>query len=216
VEISTGPIVGHIQTDAFCESCGYNLNTQAVTKDERLGILICRCPECGRFSAAGKSTSARQPWLNRFGVALLIVWIGFLIWAFGMLALFQGMIAYGHAFAAVQYPNMTPTTQPTFPGPAWVYVLRDPPENEEEARRRVIQEVMSAVGCVVLGMIAGGIVSICMWHTRGIRRIVAFLPAIVGAGFALLIWIDDSMTHNVRGSGMPASAGALASYAPAP
>ncbi|HEY8750969.1 MAG TPA: hypothetical protein VIM11_23495 [Tepidisphaeraceae bacterium] len=198
METINGPVVGHIQTDAFCEDCGYNLNTQAVTKDDRLGILICRCPECGRFSAAGKSTSARQPWLTRFGIALLIVWIGFLIWVFGMLALFQGMVAYGHAFSAVQYPTVAPTTRGGFQPGAWHYVIREPAENDDEARRRTIQDIMTTVGSLLLGIIAGGVVSVCMWHTRGLRRLVAFVPMIVGVGFAMLGWMSDPMARYVR------------------
>jgi len=46
-ETELGPVIGHVQTDTFCEGCGYNLHTQAVVREARLGILICRCPECG-------------------------------------------------------------------------------------------------------------------------------------------------------------------------
>ncbi|MDB5300946.1 MAG: hypothetical protein JWO87_2609, partial [Phycisphaerales bacterium] len=52
-EAQVGPVISNIHTDTFCESCGYNLHTQAVVRDERLGLLICRCPECGRWAAAG-------------------------------------------------------------------------------------------------------------------------------------------------------------------
>jgi len=32
-----------LETDLFCQTCGYNLHGQPVSRDERLGILICRC-----------------------------------------------------------------------------------------------------------------------------------------------------------------------------
>ena len=75
--------VGQIQTDAFCEGCGYNLYTQAVTRDERLGLLVCRCPECGRYAVPGRATDAGRPWLQRLGAVLLVVYILFLLYGIG-------------------------------------------------------------------------------------------------------------------------------------
>lgn len=66
--------LGHLEADSFCE-CGYNLHGQVVTRDERLGIAICRCPECGRFHAAGKTTAATQPWLSRLGNLAIALWL---------------------------------------------------------------------------------------------------------------------------------------------
>ena len=53
-----GPIPLRIQTDTFCEGCGYNLFSQKVWIDERLGIPVTRCPECARHRAAGHSDPA--------------------------------------------------------------------------------------------------------------------------------------------------------------
>lgn len=78
----SGP-VGQIQTDTFCEGCGYNLYTQAVTRDKRLGLLICRCPECGRYAVPGNATDAGRPWLQRLGTVLLVVYILFLLYGIG-------------------------------------------------------------------------------------------------------------------------------------
>src|SRR5690348_18374707 len=90
-----GPVVSHLQTDTFCAGCGYNLNTQAVLRDARLDLLICRCPECGRFTAAGQGTSAARVWLNRFGILLLMVWLLFLFVVFGLGSLALGGLSYG-------------------------------------------------------------------------------------------------------------------------
>jgi hypothetical protein len=67
--------VGVIETDLFCDHCGFNLHTQNVWRDERLSILVCRCPECGRHQAAGERTTAAVNWLQRVALAGAMVWI---------------------------------------------------------------------------------------------------------------------------------------------
>src|SRR3954462_10568553 len=69
-----------LQVDAFCVTCGYNLHSLEVVRDERLGIFICRCPECGRFHPAGVGVTAAKTWAQRSSAMLLVVWV--------MLALF--------------------------------------------------------------------------------------------------------------------------------
>lgn len=64
-----------METDCFCEHCGYNLHGQPVHRDEQLGIMVCRCPECGRFHAAGYRTIAMSIWMSRLATALLTFWI---------------------------------------------------------------------------------------------------------------------------------------------
>jgi hypothetical protein len=196
MDIETLPIVGHIQADAFCEGCGYNLHTQAVTRDERLGILICRCPECGRFAPAGSLTTARQTWLNRLGLGLLIVWILFLIFVFGMLTIFHGVVASGNTSAAVEFQPIASNPAASFQG--YQYVLRHPPRDDDEAHRRRFEQLMIAFAAVLLGAVAGGVVSVCMWHLRDWRRLVAFVPALVGVGIAFMAWTNDPMTLVTR------------------
>lgn len=78
------PTGQQIQTDLLCEGCGYNLYTQAISRDERLGLRVCRCPECGRFAVPGKSTDAGRPWQRRLGAFGLILYILFLLYLFGL------------------------------------------------------------------------------------------------------------------------------------
>ncbi len=73
---------GQIETDMFCTACHYNLHGQAVSLDERLGFLVCRCPECGRFQPAGVGVSANSVWLRRAASALLAVWAGIIVVAY--------------------------------------------------------------------------------------------------------------------------------------
>ncbi|HEY0008428.1 MAG TPA: hypothetical protein VGB55_06875, partial [Tepidisphaeraceae bacterium] len=67
--------VGVIETDTFCDGCSYNLRTQKVWRDPRLGIAICRCPDCGSHQAAGRSTSATNVWLRRLTTLALLAWV---------------------------------------------------------------------------------------------------------------------------------------------
>ncbi len=85
--------IGQVETDAFCPQCGYNLYTQIVARDERLKILVCRCPECGAFSAAGNWSSAGGKVLRRLTTLAVTGYILFLIFILtvgsGILAGFQ-------------------------------------------------------------------------------------------------------------------------------
>lgn len=206
-ETSVGPVIGHMQTDTFCEDCGYNLNTQAVMRDERLGVLVCRCPECGRFAAAGKSTAARQVWLNRFGVALLAAWGLFLLLAFALLAMFQGIMANGHARDGVEwdqqqmYAPMPPTTMPLRRYIPPTYKLRDPPATAEEARQRQTEDGFVRAGAAFFGCLTGAFAAVFMWHLKRWWRLVAFVPPLVGVGFAMLGWANSPMMRFVRGYG---------------
>ena len=69
------PLVAEMELDRFCDHCGYNLRTQAVRRDPRTRILLCRCPECGRFHPATGQTSVFSPWLRRLATLLLAFWI---------------------------------------------------------------------------------------------------------------------------------------------
>jgi hypothetical protein len=92
------PLARHTQleTDLFCEHCGYNLHGQPVNRDERLGILVCRCPECGRFHPAGHRTTATSVWLSRFAAALLGFWTLIVIAVVVLAAILFGAITYMH------------------------------------------------------------------------------------------------------------------------
>src|SRR6478672_8387076 len=54
----TATPIGRVEGDMFCSGCQYNLHGLNVTLDERLQLPIVRCPECGKFHAAGIATGA--------------------------------------------------------------------------------------------------------------------------------------------------------------
>lgn len=67
--------VAVVETDLFCEACGFNLYTQRVTRDERLGLLVVQCPECGAHQSAHLRVTAGQKWLQRLGLLGLLMWL---------------------------------------------------------------------------------------------------------------------------------------------
>lgn len=71
--------VAVIETDLFCEACGFNLYTQRVTRDERLGLLVVQCPECGAHQSAHLRVTAGQKWLQRLGLLGLLMWLGVVV-----------------------------------------------------------------------------------------------------------------------------------------
>jgi len=205
LETELGPVVGHVQTDTFCESCGYNLHTQAVVRDQRLGLLVCRCPECGRFSAAGRATSASPIWLNRFATGLLITWILFLLTLFCLCSLFLGLVAYGNLMQDVRFESFQRPV-PNHPGqfyPMMRYTLRDTSrsgiENDIEWQRRELFEHALLMGVTaLLGLLSGGFFSVLLWHVNGWKRALALLPALVGCGWCAVVWSNDPMAVWIR------------------
>jgi len=196
VESEIGAVVGTLQTDTFCEACGYNLHTQAVWKDERLGLLVCRCPECGRYCPAGHGSSAARTWLNRLATALLVWWVFFLLLLFGLLTLFQGMIAYGYVADSVRWTNV-----PLPNGKMMIsrYEARDyAAEPADSQQRHQTESLTLGVIAIILAGFGGCVFSVFFWHARGAGRLLAFLPPLIGCSVATLIWLSDPLTEFVR------------------
>lgn len=75
------PAAAYVELDRFCGQCGYNLRGQAVKTDPTLRVLLCRCPECGSFTAANdaplvhRGLSLWQRQMTVIGWALLSVYL---------------------------------------------------------------------------------------------------------------------------------------------
>jgi hypothetical protein len=205
-----GTVVGQVQTDTFCPGCGYNLHTRPVTRDERLGILVCRCPECGRFSAAGQTTTAARPWLNRLATMLLTGWVFFLLLLFALCSLFLGMLAYGHTMEMVGYRQ---TNVPRLVNGRMVYtgygyyqlryeIRHIPREDVDGQARHEWAQGWLTFFAVLLGLIAGLLFGSLLWHCRGWRRLLGFLPPAVGCAVAAILWIGNPATIEIRDWGL--------------
>jgi hypothetical protein len=167
IENGIGTVIGRIETDTFCQSCGYNLHTQNVIRDERLDILVCRCPECGRYASAGQATAASRLWLNRLGTTFLTGWVFLLLLLFGLCTLFLGMVAYGHIMESTETkpivrhdPKHPKATYYTFE-----YGIRNmPPPDSYEAQQMAQERILLASVTVALGLVVGGMFSVFLWH----------------------------------------------------
>lgn len=83
-DIGTPPpdrVVGRIETDRFCDECGFNMRTAPVFRDERTRLLLSRCTECGRIHHAATATTAGRVWLQRLGVMAVFAWMALIIFA---------------------------------------------------------------------------------------------------------------------------------------
>src|SRR3712207_1649827 len=97
-----------LETDSFCAHCGYNLHGQVVTRDERLDILICRCPECGRHHPAGHQTATTSIWLTRLATALLSLWVLVVVRVVVLSPILFGMMGLFHTKIGVESASVDP------------------------------------------------------------------------------------------------------------
>jgi hypothetical protein len=204
IEQEVGPTIGRVQTDTFCAGCGYNLHTQAVLRDERLGILVCRCPECGRYSAAGQTTTASRVWLNRLATGLLAGWVTFLLVLFALCTLFLGMLAYGHTMEMTRWvaPNY-PSNKRSVVMPYKPYrMVREPSDDPDERSNRFWAQAFMAVVAGGLALFTGGLFAVLLWHCKGIGRFTAFVPPLLGCSVAAFAWQNDLMTVRIREWGL--------------
>jgi hypothetical protein len=63
-----------LETDTFCQNCGYNLFGQEVFRDSRLGLLVCQCPQCEQFYPAGIPQTAKSWWSARLAMLCVMAW----------------------------------------------------------------------------------------------------------------------------------------------
>ncbi|MEM6560751.1 MAG: hypothetical protein AAF656_04050 [Planctomycetota bacterium] len=100
--------IAQVETDVFCNDCGFNLHTQRVWQDDRLGIFVCRCPECGSHHPAGQAISATRPWLRRVGMLMLAGWVGFVVVAVLGILLVSFTLHVANYESRADYAHLTP------------------------------------------------------------------------------------------------------------
>lgn len=165
------PPVARLETDRFCTECGYNLNTQAVWRDERLGILLCRCPECGRHHPAESNVTMAQDWLRRLTSIFATIWmIGVVIFLSLVMLVMTGFslsLADGWQLARLETVLATGT------------------------RKDLLEFVATSMPAFVVLMIAAwtfvGVINLLASHIPARRLwLAALMPPAVAAGVILM------------------------------
>lgn len=201
-----------IEADLFCANCGYNLHTQPVRRDERLGILVVRCTECGRFQPAGVASNAARVWLSRLAAIILALWIigvtGFAIGAgFGMAGLQVAhveLLTTGGWFApdgTRAYPSWDPTTRKRIwvsrddvnlgivGEPLWRRTLQ--PDREIVDHKAIAALIFSLM--MLAPLIFGGVMGVLMWHVpRGRYWLLWAIPVVAGAIVVAVFHVDEA------------------------
>jgi hypothetical protein len=206
-----------LAVDTFCVECGYNLHSQEVTRDERLGIFVCRCPECGRFHPAGAGITATRPWANRLATMLLVFWVLIILFALFWIVMGFGALQMAHveSFTDSRAETLdgreTEWMQPTGPGPAqqvlkgttqpvnnWRYVraIRHPVGAELTQYRWNF--FFETLGTSLLGFAVGMLMVVFFWHWKRRGYAIAMLLPFVVAGFVIVILNFDDQYDRIR------------------
>lgn len=91
---ASGEPIACMELDRFCERCAYNLRTLPIFRDERIGIPIVRCTECGKFQSANDTATIFRPWLHRLTSLVLGAWVIITIMIFFWLCVAEAAITY--------------------------------------------------------------------------------------------------------------------------
>ena len=147
--------VGSVQVDAFCAQCSYNLFSQVVLRDERLGILVCRCPECGRFSSAAALSTANQKLADRLATGAWIVYLALFLGLVGIAV--GGLLGTQGTYLDDSFSKLTPSNPPMDIS-TWPELL----------------------GAAIAGSLLGGFFAVFCWHwRRGWRYLAGLLPCLL-------------------------------------
>jgi hypothetical protein len=207
-----------LATDTFCVECGYNLHSQEVTRDERLGIFVCRCPECGRYHPAGTGVTATKPWLSRLAAALLAFWVLIVLFAIFWIVMGMGAVQVGYVETFTyrrqettdgrtvewaQLPNgagwgavLAGTTQPA-PQYRQLRVLHR--QNQNDWRPGKWDFLPFPIGAAALGFVTGMLMVVFLWHWKRRRYILAmFLPFAVAGVVSVIFSQDDEYERIYR------------------
>jgi len=178
--------VACIELDRFCEKCGYNLRTLPVYRDERTGIPVVRCTECGQFQSANDAATAFRPWLHRLTSLVIGVWVLCMIGIFFWLGIAEGAMSYAtldemtHR-AGTQVQRIGTMTIRTGIGTGPMQVWSDMPDHD-------LFVSCMMIGSFCLAFVVGLLASVLCPHWR---RVVG---AAVAAGMALVAGVVIAVT----------------------
>ncbi len=210
---------GQLEVDAFCAGCGYNLHGQIVSLDERLGFLICRCPECGRYHPAGAGVTSNSVWLRRYAAGLLTVWILLALLVCFLLGLAMFGLQTGSVDGFLWNTMIAPDGRPVVQQPQvnngnWGYVIvgtntlvtnprfiRTPQPPPNISPREIANNhdlAMINLGSILLGFLAGMLLVTFLWHWPRRRYIVGLILPMIASGFLISIYCLDDQYEMCR------------------
>ncbi len=179
--------VACIDLDRFCGNCGYNLRTLPVCRDERTGIPVVRCTECGRFQSANDASTALRPWLDRLTLFVLGIWVLLLVAVFANLCLAEGAVSYAnldeltrHTGSNIQRIGNT-TIRYSVDTSATLEVYTEFPEYEFFIAAIVLGSFMIAFTC---GMFA--VIAMPHWPRAAYAGVMLAMPVIAGVVVAVM------------------------------
>jgi hypothetical protein len=164
----------------FCDACLYNLHGLDVTRDDRLNLPVVRCPECGKFHAAGAATGAGRVWLHRLARFLIVLWVGFILVAVALagLSFFIMCAAEFECFIRRDWH----AAGPAFRG-AYTYTLRpiDASDFGSLAAYLLFRYMIAGLS-LFFGWCLGAFLPVFLWHVRNRAwfLLILFLPALLG------------------------------------
>jgi len=179
-----------VELDRFCEGCAYNLRTQAVYRDERTGIPLVRCPECGRHQSANDAATVLRPWLQRVTSLVMGAWILIMIAVLFWLSFAQAAI--GYASTEEMTTRSRTQIQQVAGGTTRTVYRRGPREVWTDMPHRgwFIALVLTASGAVAF--VSGLLIRVLMPHWRRTACVVVLvaIPSLIWI-MAVLIWRDE-------------------------
>lgn len=175
------PVLSQLETDRFCENCGYNLRMQGVRRDPRLAILVVRCPECSRYHPVAAAGTLRQIWWQRLATLFILTYALFLL----------GLMA---GFGSTELAIMIGTTE-ELNRRGWS------PQGGQYATRLYQRphdpDYLTLMALATAGSLATGYVAVALavtfchhWYRWGYMALAAALPLLVAAILWLILEYD--------------------------
>ncbi len=183
--------VACIEVDRFCEGCGYNLRTLPVHRDERTGIPLVRCTECGRYEPANDGSTVSRPWLGRVISILLACWIVTILATIFWLGVAEGAICYAtldeltmHAGSTTQRIGSTVIRSWTTTGPLEV--------KADFEMYRSFMAFMLGSSCATAFFVGAFMVVVCPhWPRIAYAGLLTAMP-LVACGMVAYGWYQEA------------------------
>lgn len=223
--MSLPPRHAHLQADAYCEHCAYNLRGQPIHRDEVLGLVVCRCPECGRHHPAGYGRGLTSAWGRRAAELLAVLWVLIVLALLVLAGIGMGATQLMHVHAMsysrmvatdgreIVYHEVTPgthhlvyagTTQPARASRiGHVRTLTLPTGFPSEYRPPWWVPLAILGFAASVSLPAGILMANLLWYWPRPQLLLTLLVPFLAAGvLSGMIWLDDGYYVEIRAWGI--------------